>query len=317
MRVNAHLHLNFNRMSVTDVLRYLDDRHFDYAWLLTWEESEPGGWPYQHLSVEHVWDAFTRYPNRIIPMYAPDPKRHDASERLVAWYHRGIKGCAELKTALPWNATPVKSFLATVAKLRIPLVFHMEGKSDYIFPLKTDGSLLRMIVRILVSRRLPGLSSKRLCECVRLQPLLKAFLSRRTINFPGYLGGFKELEDVLKAFPEISFVGHGPLFWEHLSAVEGDSQTCKRRTDGITYRLLKTYANLYADISGYSGFCALTRDIRFASQFLNELGHKILFGTDNETVDHESLINSFHLPQPVKNSIFGENACRLLEKTIL
>jgi hypothetical protein len=34
-------------------------------------------------------------------------------------------------------------------------------------------------------------------------------------------------------------------------------------------------------------------------------------------MEYGEKVNSFHLPQPVKNSIFGENACRLLEKTIL
>jgi hypothetical protein len=247
-------------------------------------------------------------------MYAPDPNRPDASKQLVTWSKLGIKGCGELKTTLKWNAEPVRSYLATVARLRLPLIFHMQAASEDILSARADGPCMRMMVRALVSRRLPGFRSKRPCEHARIRALFKAFLFRRTVRFSGYLLGFPELEAQLKAFPDVQFIGHGPEFWKHLPSASNSPPEPGRR-EGITYRLLRTYANLHADISGYSGFCALNHDPRLSVRFLQELGHKVLFGTDNVINDHEALIRSFHLPAPLERGIFGENACRLIQST--
>ena len=45
-------------------------------------------------------------------------------------------------------------------------------------------------------------------------------------------------------------------------------------------RRLRTYANLWADLSAGSGHNALTRDPAFGLEFLEEFQDKLLFGTD-------------------------------------
>ena len=49
---------------------------------------------------------------------------------------------------------------------------------------------------------------------------------------------------------------------------------------GAVPRLLRTYPNLYGDISAGSGYNALTRDPEFGVRFLNEFHDRLFFGTD-------------------------------------
>jgi predicted TIM-barrel fold metal-dependent hydrolase len=44
--------------------------------------------------------------------------------------------------------------------------------------------------------------------------------------------------------------------------------------------MLRSYGNLYADLSAMSGYNAVTRDEAFGVQFLNEFQDKLFFGTD-------------------------------------
>jgi len=45
-------------------------------------------------------------------------------------------------------------------------------------------------------------------------------------------------------------------------------------------RLLRTYPNMYADLSAGSGWNAITRDEAYGLGFQNALQDKLLFGTD-------------------------------------
>ena len=116
--IDSHMHLNFNGLSLRRIINYLDREKIDICWLLSWEEIDPGPWHYEHLAVEDIHKAFLKYPQRIIPFYAPDPHRLDASSKMEAWHQRGIRGCGELKATLNWNSEPVRSVLKTARKLQ-------------------------------------------------------------------------------------------------------------------------------------------------------------------------------------------------------
>lgn len=83
--VDSHMHVNFNGMSLKDIIKYLDKERIDLCWLLTWEEINPGNWVYRHLPIETVYEAYLKCPSRIIPFYAPDPHKKQASSQLENW----------------------------------------------------------------------------------------------------------------------------------------------------------------------------------------------------------------------------------------
>ena len=118
----------------------------------------------------------------------------------------------------------------------------------------------------------------------------------------------------MKKYPKIPFIGHGPLFWKGISSdLEVELETDRYPNgpivdQGITCRLLAQYQNLYADISGFSGYNALTRDTKFTRNLISKYTNKILFGTDNQSLGLREFLDSLGLPIDAYRLIYGENA---------
>ena len=98
--------------------------------------------------------------------------------------------------------------------------------------------------------------------------------------------GLPRLERALQLCPGTIFIGHGPTFWAEISGeVPSDSRSGYPAgpvaPGGATPRLMRGYANLWADISAGSGHNALTRDPAFGVEFLDEFQDKLMFGTDS------------------------------------
>ena len=97
--------------------------------------------------------------------------------------------------------------------------------------------------------------------------------------------GSPRLESLLSQAPDTIVIGHGPAFWAEIVAIErpeqkkGYPRTPVTR-EGSLPRLLRTHPNLYADLSAASCFNALSRDVPYGIQFLNEFQDRLLFGTD-------------------------------------
>jgi predicted TIM-barrel fold metal-dependent hydrolase len=129
---------------------------------------------------------------------------------------------------------------------------------------------------------------------------------------------FASLESALTSYPNTNFIAHGPLFWKHISSdaqVGGSVYPSGPVTgEGIACRLLKEYPNLYADISGGSGFYAIRRDPKFARKFLSDFSHKLLFGTDNWLLGQEGFLATLNLSKTTLKRIYGENAYGLLNE---
>lgn len=85
--------------------------------------------------------------------------------------------------------------------------------------------------------------------------------------------GYPRLEKALKTCPDTIFIGHGPSFWAglHDSPEKG----------GSVARLMREYENLWADTSANSGYNALTKDMSYGIEFLDEFCDRIMFGTDS------------------------------------
>jgi len=98
--------------------------------------------------------------------------------------------------------------------------------------------------------------------------------------------GLPRLEHALRECPGTVFIGHGPTFWAEISAdVPADQRSGYPRgpivPGGTVPRLMRTYANLWADTSAGSGNNALNRDPVFGIEFLDEFQDKMMFGTDS------------------------------------
>ena len=126
---------------------------------------------------------------------------------------------------------------------------------------------------------------------------------------------FDGLRRRLVEFPGVRFVGHGQLFWKGIASPIDYSCAYPAgpvETEGVVCRLLAEHPNLFADLSGRSGYNALARDPAFGAGFALRFGRKLLYGTDNVDLGLMALLDSFALPPEAARAILGGNACRLL-----
>ena len=102
--------------------------------------------------------------------------------------------------------------------------------------------------------------------------------------------GLPRLEKCLKEFPDTVFIGHGPRWWNAISADDDgacDYPTTKVVKGGVADRFLQEYDNMYADLSAGSGYNAVTRDPGFTQGFIKRNWSKLLFATDYLCAGHE------------------------------
>ena len=158
------------------------------------------------------------------------------------------------------------------------------------------------------------------CEDLRL-PVLFHMDQERGIDAPGLPG----LKSVLKSFPTVPFIGHGPGFWASISGdvTARDMAGYPRgavKSGGALDRLFDRYTNLWGDLSAGSGAGALTRDREFGRRFLLRRADRLLFGTDylrpGQEVPQFELLAGFELPLEARARIERGNAMRLLGLTI-
>lgn len=136
--------------------------------------------------------------------------------------------------------------------------------------------------------------------------------------------GLKRLENALKTFPELKFIGHGPGWWASISGglkqseLGGYSKT-KVKPGGAIDDLMSRYPNIYGDLSAGSGANSISRDLEFGQEFLVRRQDRILFGTDylapGQNVPQFELFKKLELPDEVRTKIFRENAIKLLKLT--
>src|SRR5262245_34921869 len=92
-------------------------------------------------------------------------------------------------------------------------------------------------------------------------------------TFPHFQGempyntGYPQFDKVLRAYPKTAFIGHGDLFWAHISAdVPADRgyPNGPIKPGGLTDKWLGDFPNLFADMSANSGNNGLSRDTGFS-----------------------------------------------------
>ena len=131
--------------------------------------------------------------------------------------------------------------------------------------------------------------------------------------------GLPRLESCLKEFPNVKWVGHGPSFWAAISADDdgkGGYPKGPIKPGGALDRLFPEYENLYADLSAYSGYNAMTRDPEFAAGFIARHWRRLLFGTDylghGQPLPHIEWLRNLEVSEEIRSSISHTNAARLL-----
>jgi predicted TIM-barrel fold metal-dependent hydrolase len=148
-------------------------------------------------------------------------------------------------------------------------------------------------------------------------PVLFHMDNLRGLDRPGLPG----LEHVLKAFPTVNFLGHGPGFW---ASISGDMSANDFgaypkgpvKPGGALDRLFDAYPNIWGDLSAGSGAGALSRDLAFGQAFLIRRADRLLFGTDylkpGQVVPQFEVLASLELPGEVRAKVERENARKLL-----
>jgi len=119
----------------------------------------------------------------------------------------------------------------------------------------------------------------------RVYDLARAYRVPVLIHFEHlkYNRGIAAFEPILRAYPDVNFIGHAQTWWSNISAADTqvDLYPIGRVTPGgLTDRLLADYPNLYGDLSAGSGLNALTRDRDFARGFLARHSRKLIWGSD-------------------------------------
>jgi len=135
--------------------------------------------------------------------------------------------------------------------------------------------------------------------------------------------GLPRLENALKSFPDLPFIGHAAGFWASISGDVTGADFGRYpeipkpvAPGGALDRLMKKYPNLYGDLSEPGGERALRRDPKFAREFIIRNAGQLLFGTDflkpNQEVPHFELLASLNLPEVVQYKVYRGNAMALL-----
>ncbi len=138
--------------------------------------------------------------------------------------------------------------------------------------------------------------------------------------------GLPLLEEALRAFPSLPFIGHSQPFWAEISAFVPEAQRNGYPTgpvlqDGAVVRLMRECPNLYGDLSAGSGYNAISRDPEFGFRFLEEFQDRLFFGTDICDPTNETPIVNFlnaavengHISRDAYEKIGWRNMERLLE----
>jgi predicted TIM-barrel fold metal-dependent hydrolase len=283
MIIDIHNHPTWYGYTPEKLLENMKQNNIDKTWLLTWEcpsdEYCPDFLSFLPGSLEgpiplsSAIPYIEKYPDKFILGYAPDPRKPDAIDRLAfAISLYGVRIYGELKVRMMLDNLDAIRMYRFCAEKNLPVLVHI----DYEIP--------------------------------------------SNLKYPRpnwwYGGGIEAFERAIKACPETIFLGHGPGFWAHIS---GDDQFDKVYypqgkvvEGGKLVEMLRTYQNLYCDLSGYSGYNALNRDIEFARNFLFEFQDRLLYGRDGFDDRLHQLLSSLSLPQDILEKILYKNALKLV-----
>ena len=283
MLIDAHNHPNWHGFNAGKILRNMDEQGIDQMWLFSWEVPEDEYSPSYHavlpptghgIPLEDVLAVGREAPDRFVLGYMPHPKRPDAIDRLKAAVEiHGVRVASELKVRLPFDDPDALRLYEACGQMRLPITIHLDYPIDH---------------------------------------------GRGDYPRPNwwYGGSLDAFERAIFACPQTVFIGHAPGFWAHIS---GDDLYDKASypdgpvlPGGRLSEIMRTYPNLYADLSAGSGLKALKRDRDVGRNFLVEFQDKLLFGRDYFDTSLMDFLFELALPEEAFAKITYQNAERLL-----
>jgi hypothetical protein len=285
MIIDVHNHADWHGHNLQRTLENMDKYNIDMSWLLSWEaprdeyspDNAAGVSPRpEYASILPFGNAVSyaeRAPGRFILGFAPDPRRPDSIDRLSAAIEiHGVRTYGELKLRMMFDNLDAIRMYKFCGEKKLPVTVHIDYEFD-------SGSLY---------------------------PRQNYW----------YGGGIEPFERAVRACPETIFLGHAPGFWAHIS---GDDKYNKEPypqgkvlPGGKIIDMLRTYPNLYCDMSAGSGCNALRRDPEFAKDFLLEFQDRVLYARDYFDNIHQEFLNSLGLPEDVLAKIYAGNALKLV-----
>ena len=283
--IDAHNHPDWYGYNLARFLQNMEQCGIERTWLLSWESPPDEYNPvYRNIVPPDPYDSgpisFRRCaayaeqaPDKFILGYAPDPRRPDAIDRLKAAVDLyGVRVCGEVKLRMMYDNPDAIRLFRFCGERGLPVVVHLD------YPFDTGFAYPRP-------------------------------------NW-WYGGGIEAFERAIQACPETIFLGHAPGFWAHIA---GDGQHDKNpyptgpvSPEGKVAEMLRTYPNLYCDLSAGSGLNALNRDPEYARRFLLEFQDRVLYGRDYFDNRHQELLNRLGLPDDVLAKIYAGNALKLV-----
>ncbi len=284
MIIDAHNHPNWHGHDAGKILANMDEQGIDQMWLFSWEVPADEYNPSYHrvlpptgdgIPLEDVLSVGKSAPDRFVMGYMPHPKRPDAIDRLKAAVEiHGVRLASELKVRLPFDDPDAIRLYQFCGEQRLPITIHLDYPIDH-----GKGAYPRP-------------------------------------NW-WYGGSIESLERAISACPETLFIGHAPGFWAHISNDDRYDKEAYPKgpvlPGGRISELLRTYQNLFADLSAGSALTAISRDRLFGRQFLIEFQDKLLFGRDYFDTRLMDYILDLKLPTEAFDKITHANARRVLD----
>ncbi len=285
MIIDAHNHPDWHGVNLDRFLQNMEENRIDVTWLLSWEAPQ-GEWdPHQaHLMPEsgpngpipfaRCLSYKERAPEKFVLGYAPDPRRPDAIDRLLAAKEiYGVKVCGELKLRMMLDDWDAIRLFRVCGEQGLPVVVHLDNEK----PTATGRKYPRPNWWYGGGMDAFGRALEACPETV--------FLGHAPA-FWGYISGDDKAET--ESYPK------GPVL-----------------PGGKLVHFMERYENLYCDISAGSGHNALSRDLDFTREFLTTYQDRVLYGRDYFDNRHQELLNSLNLPQEVLDKIYYKNALKL------
>lgn len=285
MIIDAHNHPDWHGHNLARFLKNMARYGIEKTWILSWEcptdEYDPtynnccdqGNTVNGPIPFSKCLSYVERAPDKFILGYAPDPRKPEAIDQLEAAIEiHGVRVYGELKLRMMYDNPDALRMFRFCGKKGLPVIVHIDYEFD------TD------------------------------------------VKYPRpswwYGGGIAAFERAIRACPDTIFLGHGPGFWAHISDDEQFDKVAypsgKVLPGGEIINMLRTYQNLYCDISGASGCNALKRDPEFAKDFLQEFQDRILYARDYFDNIHQEVLNSLGLTENVLIKIYSKNALKLV-----
>ena len=243
--------------------------------------------------VEDILEMCDNHPDRLIPYCNVDPRSvwnspFSPLDKILQHYKDlGCKGVGEIMPAMSLNDPMVQNLIRCADKVGLPIVY--------------DGS------------------------------------AQKTGDFGIYDDpGLPMLENTLLEYPELKIFGHGPVFWSEIAKLDTVAQrgvyfspygkqyvnlpTGPITEEGAVPKLLRRYSNLCGDLSDFTAYNAIARDVDYGPRFLSEFEDRLYFGTDmcgkDMQVDLDKLLVSWREQGKISETTFRKIAYENAEKLL-